>query len=579
MVSPFWVNDVYSLGYWLKDYGFYPKRFPLFTYMDHGNTLFDTIAQHEIENDSPLIFKFPPRLVIEYKKVSEKPVHCLLNPSIHYRLKNKIKPSIEAKGTLFFLAHSTPAIDDLTNWDEFIVNLINIPKQYEPIDFCLHHHDVVKGLDRIFISKGFKVVTAGNPHENTYARIFYNILRNYKYTLSNLIGSYTFYSIEMGIPFSLFGNEPIYNNKEDNNIELGSYTSYRNQTTYQKAVSLFKGFHTNISNQQLDFVSTELGKLDTISRLRTSLLLYKALVQYFIRHPTIIKSSMGYRFVQKFKRRIWNEGIYRILNPSIKYFSLKQDKLYSLVKKNYLTLTEIYNLRYSGEKMTSSVFMNNPIKITDTFWYLHGLNEIFIEEVYRFQSDTKTPLIIDCGSNIGLSIIYFKSIYPEAKIIGFEPDNIIFKMLESNINQFNLKDVELHQKAVWINDEPLFFKQTGSVGGHIASEESSNTIKVGTTRLKDLLNKGVDFLKLDIEGAEYKILTDCEVNLKNIKNIFIEYHSFHENEQMIGELLQIIKRAGFKIYIKEAWNNMGNPFIEKRGPYFDLQLNIFGYRR
>ncbi len=81
--------------------------------------------------------------------------------------------------------------------------------------------------------------------------------------------------------------------------------------------------------------------------------------------------------------------------------------------------------------------MNNPIKITDTFWYLHGLNEIFVEEVYRFQSDTNTPLIIDCGSNIGLSIIYFKRLFPEAKIIGFEPDNEIFKILENNINQFN----------------------------------------------------------------------------------------------------------------------------------------------
>ncbi len=57
----------------------------------------------------------------------------------------------------------------------------------------------------IFISKGYKVVTAGNPHDNTYTQKFYAILKNYKYTMSNLIGSYTFYSVEMGIPFSLYG--------------------------------------------------------------------------------------------------------------------------------------------------------------------------------------------------------------------------------------------------------------------------------------------------------------------------------------------------------------------------------------
>jgi hypothetical protein len=142
-----------------------------------------------------------------------------------------------------------------------------------------------------------------------------------------------------------------------------------------------------------------------------------------------------------------------------------------------------------------------------------------------------------------------------------------------------LKNVELHPKAVWINDGLLSFRKTGSVGGHITNDESSNTIKVETLRLKDFLNQSIDFLKIDIEGAEYEIIKDCEEKLSNIKNVFIEYHSFHEKEQMIGELLQLLKGAGFKIYIKEAWNNMSHPFIEKHGPYFDLQLNIFGYRR
>ncbi len=64
--SPYWVNDVYSLGYWLKDYGYYPKSWPLFNYMDHGITLFNTIPNHEIANDAAIIFKFSPRLVGYY---------------------------------------------------------------------------------------------------------------------------------------------------------------------------------------------------------------------------------------------------------------------------------------------------------------------------------------------------------------------------------------------------------------------------------------------------------------------------------------------------------------------------------
>lgn len=117
------------------------------------------------------------------------------------------------------------------------------------------------------------------------------------------------------------------------------------------------------------------------------------------------------------------------------------------------------------------------------------------------------------------------------------------------------------------------------MGGHIVYEKAENTIEVQTLRLKDLLSEKIDFLKIDIEGPEYDILKDCGESLNNVENIFVEYHSFSEKPQMIGELLLILKKAGFKVYLKEAWENMKNPYIDKNSPYyFDLQLNIFGYR-
>ncbi len=216
--------------------------------------------------------------------------------------------------------------------------------------------------------------------------------------------------------------------------------------------------------------------------------------------------------------------------------------------------------------------------MTDSFWYLHSLNELFIEEVYKFKSDKTKPVIIDCGSNIGLSIIYFKKLFPEAKIIGFEPDNDIYSIAKYNLQQFGINDVDLQQKAVWINNDPLIFAKLGSLSGHFVDKEAENTIRIDTVRLKDYLKEKVDFLKIDIEGPEFDIVKDCKEDLKNVENIFVEYHSFAENPQMIGELLVFLKEAGFKLYLKEAWENMKNPFIEKKGPYFDLQLNIFGYR-
>src|SRR6266487_3582389 len=48
-------------------------------------------------------------------------------------------------------------------------------------------------------------------------------------------------------------------------------------------------------------------------------------------------------------------------------------------------------------------------------------NETFKYNQYRFTADTSAPFILDCGSNIGVSVVYFKTLYPQAKIIAFEP--------------------------------------------------------------------------------------------------------------------------------------------------------------
>lgn len=267
------------------------------------------------------------------------------------------------------------------------------------------------------------------------------------------------------------------------------------------------------------------------------------------------------------KKRVRN-----ILEYIIKNLEYRKYKFLGLSHKEFSALK-----KRSIKK--ESILFGKEIKITDSFWYLHSLNELFIDEVYKFTANNNNPKIIDCGSNIGLSIIYFKRMYPESEIIAFEPDNDIFNISKYNLSQFDINDVKLYQKAVWTNEEPLVFAKTGSLGGHIVRDKAENTIEIETVRLKDFLYQKIDFLKIDIEGPEYDILKDCGELLKNVENIFVEYHSFSENPQMIGELLLILKNAGFKVYIKEAWENMKKPYIEKKIPYyFDLQLNIFGYR-
>ncbi len=151
--------------------------------------------------------------------------------------------------------------------------------------------------------------------------------------------------------------------------------------------------------------------------------------------------------------------------------------------------------------------------------------------------------------------------------------------MEDNVNTFGYNDVELINKAVWNENGSIKFLASGGVGGRIQEHgDGDNYFELPTVKLKDLLHEEVDFLKVDIEGAEYEVIKDCDDKLNNVKNIFIEYHSEESREQKLDEILKILKKAGFKYYIKEAWNNQPKPYTNKRINLFDLQLNIFGYR-
>lgn len=251
---------------------------------------------------------------------------------------------------------------------------------------------------------------------------------------------------------------------------------------------------------------------------------------------------------------------------------------YKKINKLGIHLPEICRLLRRDRNQSETVLFNKKIKVNNAFWYLNGLEELFIEETYKFNSSKTMPKIVDCGANIGLSIIYFKRLFPQAKIIAFEPDSKIFKLLQENLHIFGYDDVELVNKAVWNKNGSAKFFASGDVGSRISEDENAKNIEIPTYRLQDLLGEEIDFLKMDIEGAEYNVIEDCKYKLRNVKNIFIEYHSEESTEQKLDEILKILKEAGFRYYIKEAWDNQPFPYVNERDGLFDLQLNIFGYR-
>ena len=212
---------------------------------------------------------------------------------------------------------------------------------------------------------------------------------------------------------------------------------------------------------------------------------------------------------------------------------------------------------------------------------VHCLKEIFFEKAYAFETKKLNPYIIDCGSHIGMSILYYKKVFKNAIIKGFEPDKVNFEILNKNIAEWGFNDIEVLPNPVWNNDEEIIFETAGAMGGKINKNQNTDQLsqRLKAIRLADLLVQEIDFLKIDIEGAEFEVLMDCKDKLHFVKNLFIEFHSNFQEEHKLIEILSVLKKSGFNFYIKEANNIYPIPFSKKKSNSpFDIQLNIFATR-
>lgn len=182
--------------------------------------------------------------------------------------------------------------------------------------------------------------------------------------------------------------------------------------------------------------------------------------------------------------------------------------------------------------------------------------DLFVLHTYKVTVSKKEPArIIDCGAHIGVAALYYKKLYPQAHVTCFEPSPTSLAFLKKNISQNQLSDIEIVPAAVWDTDGTITFSHSPwSWGDHVHTEESNNTFAVKSTRLGKYLQKPVDILKMDIEGAEETVMKDIEPYLDNVDSIVMEYHHiFKPLPNSLDSILDILEKHHFKI----KWGPVG----------------------
>ena len=182
------------------------------------------------------------------------------------------------------------------------------------------------------------------------------------------------------------------------------------------------------------------------------------------------------------------------------------------------------------------------------------------------RKDSKS--FIDVGAFKGWYTIYaYKILRKKSRftIVAVEPDPRNYKMLCKTTQ--SVTGIQLVDEAVFIKDGEYVefhvgkshvalngFADAGSVAptnwhvrdGYLTGE----VIKVKSVRLDTLIRRSglekVDLVKMDIEGAEYPVLTDPTLDLSKVENIIVEVH-YRYGSRESWEIMQALARRGFKI--------------------------------
>ena len=225
-----------------------------------------------------------------------------------------------------------------------------------------------------------------------------------------------------------------------------------------------------------------------------------------------------------------------------------------------------------GRRLTSERVFGHTIHFSEYGIFALVFGEVYQSGVYYFPARTAAPLIVDAGANIGVSVTYFKTIYPGCRVLAFEPNERTFELLRKTVRANGWTDVELfpfglHRAA----GRQWFFDYNGLPGSLSsgfweptnAGPAKSKTM-VETVRLSDYITEDIDLLKLDVEGSEMAILEDLIAagKLERVRQIIGEYHHHVKpDEDRLCEFLSLLERAGFGYHIRAV---LPLPFPERQ---------------
>lgn len=206
-------------------------------------------------------------------------------------------------------------------------------------------------------------------------------------------------------------------------------------------------------------------------------------------------------------------------------------------------------------------------------------------------------IIFDVGACEGEDSVKFKKLFPNSKVFAFEPTPSNRLLIKENVKKYNCKDVHIYPYALSDkNGKAKFHVSSGAPKGKeneawdYGNKSSSllaptdvvkvhnwlkfdKIIEVQTKRLDSFMKKNkidsIDFLYMDVQGAELMVLDGAGDMVDSIKAIWLEVESveLYENQPLKNDIEKFMRKHGF-MKIKDTVDDISGDQLYVKGYIF-----------
>lgn len=154
------------------------------------------------------------------------------------------------------------------------------------------------------------------------------------------------------------------------------------------------------------------------------------------------------------------------------------------------------------------------------------IEDVFVHQYHVPPAGSQAPRsILDLGANIGLTMLHYRLVWPDAQIFGVEMDAENVAIAYRNTDDPVLcAAVGVGNFGLYVSDGEPWAYSVADIGDRVTAGVTLDAICPGP----------IDLLKLDIEGAEEQVLGAAD--LSRFRAVIVELHGDYDKPDAVRDL-------------------------------------------